>query len=670
MRITRIVLNDFRGFPGGGNYDFELGGENLLLFGENGSGKSSLFVALREFFDLRLNPVPFTKFRNVFTNDANGQPLTTGRVTVEFDDGTGPHTWDIGQNVRPHAAQPVADAALRFGAIDYRAMLKTNFVHESGYPNLFDLLVNGVLNRMPVLVAGGTQTTLGTLVTGMRAAKPLRHYASRLAQVDAACLALNQALHNHLPQVVANANQILSVFGNMGITFQLIPPPLPTNPPPNPAPANPPHLRYDRNDRDFKNLKIDFVAQLNGHGPEEPQHFLNEARLSALAISIYLAALRASIPPNPVGVNPPAKVMLLDDVLIGLDMSNRQPILDVLTRADRQNAPGFADWQVLLLTHDQGWYSLARRQLRGWRALRLAAGHNGTYDVPILYDDTSLIERAAHHLNVLGDERAAGVYLRTAFEEMMKSFCARTKTPVAYHRPDEHPKSTNVFWGPICAVRVGNSRLIDAGLQRDVESARNNVANPLCHFGNSLPLHAETENAISVLRRLQTRLDSYPSREVKPPQEPRTALELAREACAVAVNFSAWVAAVHLRAVFDDSVTRLANRRSVQVTYSIDLLEFATQRLWNVLRLAPGGLATTHAAQVAGIHAHSDIFLQELNPTTLAAHNQAYFQAALASLLPVPAPLHASVAPVPPTPAIAVGPPHPLVPITTWLDAL
>ncbi len=664
MRITRIVLNDFRGFPGQANFEFRLDGSNLLLFGENGSGKSSLFVALREFFDLRMNPAPFGRFRNVFTRDATGQPLTCGRVGVEFDDGTGLHTWDIVNDVRPHAAQPVADTALRFGAVDYRAMLKTNFVHESGYPNLFDLLVNGVLNRMPVLVAGGAQTTLGDLDARMRAAKPERHYPSQLAKVDAACLALNQALQNHLPQVVATANQILSVFGNIGVTFQLIPPPLPVNPPQDPAPANPPHLRYDRAARNFKNMKIDFVAQLNGHGPDEPQHFLNEARLSAIAISIYLAALRASMPPNPVGANPPAKVMLLDDVLIGLDMSNRQPILDVLTRVDRPNAPGFADWQVLLLTHDQGWYSLARRRLRNWRAVRLASGHSGTYDVPILYDDTSLIERAVHHLNVSGDERAAGVYLRTAFEEMIKSFCARTRTPVAYHRADEHPKSTNVFWQPICAVKVGRVLLIDAGLKRDVESARSNVANPLCHFGNSMPLYSETVSAISILRRLQIRLDSYPDKNADPPQHPRTALDLAQEACAAAANFSPWTAAVHLRSAFDDSVSRLAARWSVQVTYSINLLDFATQRLWNLLRQAPSGLATTHATHVAGIHAHSDIFLQELDPTAIARRNQGYFQSALLALL------HSGT-PVPglPSPGLSSATAASSS-STTWLDAV
>ena len=306
---------------------------------------------------------------------------------------------------------------------------------------------------MPVTVAG-RQTTLGKVAEEMRQAKPYGHYARVLRNADAACLTLNTALVNHIPPLATAANQILSAFGDIGVTFQLIPPPLPETPPPNPAPANPPHLRYDRQSRSFANLKIDLVAQIHGHGPAEPQHFFNEARLTALALAIYLAGIKMSIPPSPPGANMPAKVIVLDDVLIGLDMSNRQPLLDILTREDYPDRPGFADWQVILMTHDQAWYSLARRQVRDWKTVRLAAGHNGQFDVPILYDDTSLIERAELQLNVHGDERAAGVYLRLAFEEMLKSFCERTRTPIAFSsaRP-EHPRSTKCFlaaysWNP------------------------------------------------------------------------------------------------------------------------------------------------------------------------------------------------------------------------------
>ena len=48
-RIAKIILRDFRAFHGNEAYTFDLGatGKNLLLYGENGAGKSSLFHGLR-----------------------------------------------------------------------------------------------------------------------------------------------------------------------------------------------------------------------------------------------------------------------------------------------------------------------------------------------------------------------------------------------------------------------------------------------------------------------------------------------------------------------------------------------------------------------------------------------------------------------------------------------
>ena len=48
--------------------------------------------------------------------------------------------------------------------------------------------------------------------------------------------------------------------------------------------------------------------------------------------------------------------MVLDDVLIGLDQSNRLPVLQLLDKH-------FADWQMILLTYDRVWFEMARFHL-------------------------------------------------------------------------------------------------------------------------------------------------------------------------------------------------------------------------------------------------------------------------------------------------------------------
>lgn len=52
MKITKISVQSFRAFDEPFELDLD-GGRNLLLHGENGSGKSSIYVALKRFFEER-----------------------------------------------------------------------------------------------------------------------------------------------------------------------------------------------------------------------------------------------------------------------------------------------------------------------------------------------------------------------------------------------------------------------------------------------------------------------------------------------------------------------------------------------------------------------------------------------------------------------------------------
>ena len=50
MRVTDISINNYRAFYGEHHINLDKDGKNLMLYGENGSGKSSLFTALKDFF--------------------------------------------------------------------------------------------------------------------------------------------------------------------------------------------------------------------------------------------------------------------------------------------------------------------------------------------------------------------------------------------------------------------------------------------------------------------------------------------------------------------------------------------------------------------------------------------------------------------------------------------
>jgi AAA15 family ATPase/GTPase len=70
IKIDKIQLNNFRFFIDDEEHNsFELNAQNMLVYGENGSGKSSLFKAF-EF--LAQKSIPLEKFNeniNIFKND-------------------------------------------------------------------------------------------------------------------------------------------------------------------------------------------------------------------------------------------------------------------------------------------------------------------------------------------------------------------------------------------------------------------------------------------------------------------------------------------------------------------------------------------------------------------------------------------------------------------------
>ena len=90
MKIKTLSLTDFRAFPGPVPVAFDLDGKNLLVYGENGSGKSSLFHALDGFFSTH-PPSDLVGLRNSFSNAGIGNV----RVEVCFDDST-TAAWHVG----------------------------------------------------------------------------------------------------------------------------------------------------------------------------------------------------------------------------------------------------------------------------------------------------------------------------------------------------------------------------------------------------------------------------------------------------------------------------------------------------------------------------------------------------------------------------------------------
>ena len=486
MKIQKILLKDFRGFPGPAEYTFDLGtARHLLVYGENGSGKSSLFRAIEEFFNFDRSAKAFAEFKNIFSDPA----LTDGHVSVTLDDNSS-HVWRFGGS-RESTNPIISNIANRIGCIDYRALLRTNFLHEAETVNLFQVAVKTLLPHHPVSVRGRF-TTIGKLWDRVVKNKPSTHHRSPLERATTAVLEFNEGINLVLPALEAKAQELL--LGFPGCDFELG--------------LRYPGLKYDYGQRKYAGQELFLDLSRRGVKLRGHQHFLNEARLSAIALSIYFAGLLVSVPAPPPGAPLYQNILVLDDVLIGLDMSNRIPVLELL----RQR---FADWQMFLLTHDKVWFEIVNLQTHDdptWCCHELYSGESQDgLQVPIQKPCGKgwdyFLKRAAQHL-ADNDERAAAVYTRAAFEGKVKKYCENKGVRVKYNT-DPRRIDNQSFWDAAtekALKEAANDVNKISKLKRminEIEMYRKIVLNPLSHSATAAVVRAEIQGAIDAITRLE-----------------------------------------------------------------------------------------------------------------------------------------------------------------------
>jgi len=64
MEIDHIEITNYKAFMG--NHVIPVKGENLFIYGENGSVKSSFYFALKDFSQISVEEIDFSELENVF----------------------------------------------------------------------------------------------------------------------------------------------------------------------------------------------------------------------------------------------------------------------------------------------------------------------------------------------------------------------------------------------------------------------------------------------------------------------------------------------------------------------------------------------------------------------------------------------------------------------------
>ena len=500
MKITNIEIKNFRAFYGTYQIALTKKGKNLLVYGENGSGKSSLYMALKLFFasqyitreSIRWTNRGYFGFGGAyrrektyislgeiynFSRHQNIFCLEDGYIKLHFQETPHSieriHEWSSA--AREMKDPFIIDAARTKGFLDYKALLDMHYYFRaSAVIDVFEFLTSYLLAEVI------NDVTAHNFADDWEALQwespPRKDSTTQIASRKKKVQNFNSGLVSKLEELKEKASEIFGKFRyNIAFNFEF-------------------HgITYDSQKNSLGNQEILLTVESFDKDIPSHHHFLNEAKLSAIALSIYFAALL--LQPDRA-----LKLLVLDDVLIGLDMSSRLPILDILDEY-------FADYQIFLMTYDKAWYEIAKQHTdeKDWKYTEFYFKTTDECEIPVCKEDAPYLKKAKDYLDV-NDYKACVIYLRTAFEDTIKRFCKKKGLRVRYC---ENPKKldTEDFWVPIkTGNKKGGDPLLEAKIVNKIEQYRTCVLNPLSHATLVNVSRREIEDAIKAIEDLKEAL--------------------------------------------------------------------------------------------------------------------------------------------------------------------
>ena len=353
-RIDTIQLSNFKFFKE--EDALVLGGKHLLLFGENGSGKSSIYWALYTLFESSIKEQP-EEIRKYFGKAIKKEDslvnIHANEVTPESDnfnsfieiitDDDEPITYRVSVDERD-ALEIMENTNARFtnyasDFISYKAIYNIqNFWHSKPI-DLFEMFVNHILKHVNFsttnITRDGVKKTLLNAfdlwseilrgpewVDSVRSKKPRKilsyKYSDEWYEFTALVDSFNDGMEKLIDYININGPKYLK---KLGYNFEY-------------------QLEYKKVDFVKKEVVYNEIPggiSLKLHLYEDvenaiykPHSFLNEAKLSAIGISIRLAIISQKLNEEVL------KFLVLDDFMISLDMSNRDKVIDLLL--DKENS--------------------------------------------------------------------------------------------------------------------------------------------------------------------------------------------------------------------------------------------------------------------------------------------------------------------------------------------
>jgi energy-coupling factor transporter ATP-binding protein EcfA2 len=411
-RLHHIAITNFKAFRA---FELKLEGRHLLVYGSNGAGKSSLYWALYTFLQSARKPKNGVAKYFDASNTQNllnlheqkqakphaGEIALTLRDTATRND----TTYRISQSDHGTLQQPIilkGEQASDF--ITYRFFFGFSDFKNSEEFDLWPLFEKEIL---PFCVSTGGQVPQ-ELWQRIRSGDPNPDRSPGLGGTYAYdnFKRRTTAFASILPGIVDSISVKAQSFYDehfadgdpAKITLRLALSTLPSA------------TGSSQSDFKFTRPVIRFGIQLDGITVTKPQSFLNEAKLTQLALSVRFAASLVNLHQSDL------KMLVLDDLLVSLDMSNRMRVVELLL------SPTFRDYQKIILTHDIGFFREFKRRIGGehvdWCFVRLQGNASESIKA---HNEKGDMERAESYLNSHDIDEAA-MFLRKAAEATAKRY--------------------------------------------------------------------------------------------------------------------------------------------------------------------------------------------------------------------------------------------------------
>ena len=442
-RIQSIQINNFKFFQQ--EDPIVLNSSNLLLYGENGSGKSSIYWAFYTLFEASLKEddneirkyfCKTIKLKDNLINihseeDPKGSDNYNSFIELKTSD-TPAKTYRISKtDVAINKSIDAKTANYASDFINYRMLLSISAFRHSDSIDLFWTFVenifkyvqfqkvqitrNGILKEITNAFEIWQQIEQGhEIVDSVRSSTPRKIRAYKNSKEWREFETLVKSFNDSLKKLIEYINIQAPIYlTQLGYEFSFF-------------------LDLEKEvgsiRKETSYAYIPFVLRI--HIPEyekkkdalyKPHSFLNEAKLSAIAISIRLAILTEKRQENCL------KFIILDDLLISLDMRNREKVLELLL------SPDFVDnYQIIILTHDKMFYQMAKHKIdlmeqENWVLYELYEKSVANINQPDIHRFKNYYEKADEFYKTNLFEKSAN-NLRKAAEAFCKRFLSKSDT--------------------------------------------------------------------------------------------------------------------------------------------------------------------------------------------------------------------------------------------------